>query len=68
VPLEFSALWLEMQAIQVRELNARLLIADQSRHFVPLDQPEVIVTGIQMVVEAVREPGTWATPVATPAP
>jgi pimeloyl-ACP methyl ester carboxylesterase len=68
VPLEVAALWLELQAIQVRELNARLLIADQSGHLVPLDHPEVVVTAIQMVVEAVRQPGTWATPVATPAP
>ena len=69
IPLEASALWLELQATQVRELNARLLFADQSDHFSILtNHPDVIVEAIEMVVGAVHDPGAWATPEATPAP
>lgn len=33
---------------------------------VPGDQPDLVIDAIRQVVEAVRDPSTWATPQATP--
>ena len=54
----------ELQAGQARELGARVVVADQSGHLVPFDQPEVMIAAIEDVVEAVRDPSSWATPAA----
>ena len=62
--LEAVATLYELQAGQVRNLGARIVIAEQSGHLVPFDQPEVVVTAIEDVVAAVRDPSSWATPVA----
>ena len=63
------ATWFTRQAVQAEELDARLVYAEESGHFVPLDQPEAVVTAIEDVVAAVRDPGSWATPAAaTPVP
>jgi pimeloyl-ACP methyl ester carboxylesterase len=60
---------LELEMEQARDLSARVIIAEESGHFVPLDQPEVVVAAIEDVVAAVRDPSRWATPMAaTPAP
>ena len=68
-PLVPNALWYESQAWQARDLGARIVIAEQSGHLVPFDQPEVVIAAIEEVVKAVREPSSWATPPAgTPAP
>ncbi len=78
VPPEGNVLWsnleavgalYELQAGQIRNLGARIVIAEQSGHLVPFDQPEVVIAAIEDVVAAVRDPGTWDTPVAaTPTP
>jgi pimeloyl-ACP methyl ester carboxylesterase len=48
--------------------NARHVVAERSGHYVHQTEPEVVVEAIREVVEAARDPGTWATPVAaTPA-
>jgi pimeloyl-ACP methyl ester carboxylesterase len=47
--------------------NSRLLIAEQSRHNIHQEQPQIVIESILDAVEAVRDPGTWATPFATPA-
>ncbi len=67
--LDAVATLYELQAAQVRDLDARIVIAEQSGHLVPFDQPEVVVAAIEDVVAAVRDPSSWATPPAgTPAP
>jgi pimeloyl-ACP methyl ester carboxylesterase len=48
--------------------NGQLVVAERSGHFIPGDQPELIVAAIRQVVEAVREPSTWTVQPATPAP
>ena len=61
--------WFALQAVQARDLGARLVYAEESGHFVPLDQPGVVIAAIADVVAAVRDPSSWATPAAaTPAP
>jgi pimeloyl-ACP methyl ester carboxylesterase len=69
LPLLGDATWYEAQAYQALELGARVVIAEHSGHAIPLDEPEVIIAAIEDVVDAVREPSSWATPAAgTPAP
>ncbi len=63
--LEAVATLYELQAGQVRNLGARIVIAEQSGHLVPFDQPEVVVAAIEGVVAAVRDPSSFATPVAS---
>jgi len=48
--------------------NARHVIASQSGHDIHQDQPELVIAAIHAVVEAVRDPSTWAGQPATPAP
>jgi pimeloyl-ACP methyl ester carboxylesterase len=67
--LESVALYLHFQAGQARDLGARIVVAEESTHLVPFDQPEVMIAAIEDVVEAVRDPSSWATPaVGTPVP
>ena len=46
--------------------GARLVVAAESGHYVQLDQPELVISAVQDVVEAVWDPAGWATPVAIP--
>lgn len=46
--------------------DARLIIATESGHNIHQDQPELVIDAIQQVVAAVRDPSTWAAPVASP--
>jgi pimeloyl-ACP methyl ester carboxylesterase len=49
--------------------GARHVIAMESEHYIQLQQPELVIDAVRQVVEAVRDPNSWATPVAgTPAP
>ena len=58
-----------LQAGQVRDLGARIVLAEESSHLVPFQQPEVIIATMEDVVKAVRDPSKWATPAAaTPSP
>jgi pimeloyl-ACP methyl ester carboxylesterase len=45
--------------------NARHVIAERSGHYIHQSQPELVVEAIRQVVEAVRDPSTWATPAAS---
>ena len=36
-------------------VNSRQIIADQSEHFIQLQQPQLVVEAIKNVVEAIRE-------------
>jgi pimeloyl-ACP methyl ester carboxylesterase len=60
--------WYALHAKQAKDLGARVVRAEESGHVVPLDQPEEVVVVIKDVVATVRDPSSWATPVATPAP
>lgn len=69
IPPGTVPLWFTLQERQAQDLGARTVTAEESGHLVPLDQPEVVVTAIEDVVAAARDPGSWATPAAaTPAP
>jgi pimeloyl-ACP methyl ester carboxylesterase len=48
--------------------GARHVIARESEHYIQLQQPELVIDAVRQVVEAARDPSSWATPVAgTPA-
>jgi pimeloyl-ACP methyl ester carboxylesterase len=67
--LEGAARFHLLQAGQARDLGARIVVAEESNHLVPFQQPEVMIATIKDVVEAVRDPSSWATPeAATPSP
>ena len=48
--------------------GARFVVARQSGHYIQVDQPELVIEAVRQVVEAVRDPDTWATPAASPSP
>ena len=48
--------------------DSRLVVAEESQHFIPGDQPELIIAAIRQVVDAVRDPSTWPISGATPVP
>jgi pimeloyl-ACP methyl ester carboxylesterase len=64
---KIDAAWREQQEAMARTLDARLVVAERSGHAIPFDQPDVVVEAARAVVEAVRDPGSWATPIASPA-
>jgi pimeloyl-ACP methyl ester carboxylesterase len=67
-PDRFEAAWRAVQEdLATLSPNARFAIAEQSEHYIQLDQPEVVISSIARVVTAVREPGAY-TPAATPTP
>jgi pimeloyl-ACP methyl ester carboxylesterase len=47
--------------------GGRLIVAKGSGHNVMVDRPDLTIATIRQVVDAVRHPGTWATPAASPA-
>ncbi len=46
--------------------DARFVVATGSGHDIHQDQPELVISAIRDVIEAVREPGVWTPTVATP--
>jgi pimeloyl-ACP methyl ester carboxylesterase len=49
--------------------NAHFAIATESGHNIHQDQPDLVISAIRQVVDAVRDPSTWATRAAgTPTP
>jgi pimeloyl-ACP methyl ester carboxylesterase len=65
---EIEALWLPLQEdLAALVPGGRLVVAEESGHFIPGDQPELVIAAIRQVVDAAREPGAWATAAATPA-
>jgi pimeloyl-ACP methyl ester carboxylesterase len=62
-----EASWLSLQEdLAALTPNSRLVVAERSGHFIPGDQPDLVIDAIHQVVEAVRDPSTWTTPRATP--
>jgi hypothetical protein len=53
--------------LATRVPGARHVIAIESGHVIQRGQRDLVIAAIRHVVEAVRDPGTWATPQATPA-
>ena len=49
--------------------GARQVIATESGHYIQVQQPRLVIDAVEQVVEAVRDPNTWAPPAAgTPSP
>jgi pimeloyl-ACP methyl ester carboxylesterase len=44
--------------------ETRHTIARESEHYIQLQQPELVIAAVQQVVDAVRDPNSWATPAA----
>lgn len=71
-PAEFPAAALEdvwrsaQQHLAALVPGTRFIVATESGHYVQLAQPDLVISAIQDVVEAVRDPGSWASPVASP--
>jgi pimeloyl-ACP methyl ester carboxylesterase len=58
-----EALWLPLQEdLAALVPGGRLVVAEESGHFIPGDQPDLVIAAIRQVVEAVRDPGTWDAP------
>lgn len=56
-----EAIWTPLQEeLAALTPDARLVVAEQSQHFIPGDQPDLITTSIRQVVDAVRDPASWA--------
>jgi pimeloyl-ACP methyl ester carboxylesterase len=65
---DLEAIWLPLQRrLAALTPDARLLVASDSGHDIPGEQPELIIEAIRQVVDAVRDPTSWVQP-ATPAP
>jgi pimeloyl-ACP methyl ester carboxylesterase len=49
--------WLPLQHLLASLVpDARLVIAEESGHFIQTEQPELVIAAIRQVVDAVREP------------
>jgi pimeloyl-ACP methyl ester carboxylesterase len=61
--VEEERIWRELHAELARMVpDGRHVIAETSGHDIPQEQPELVVSAIQAVVTAVRDPSDWATP------
>jgi len=47
--------------------EAQLVVAEESGHFIQLQQPNLVIEAIRQVVDAVRDPDTWAAEPTVPA-
>jgi pimeloyl-ACP methyl ester carboxylesterase len=57
---ELEAVWTPLQErLAALTPDARLVVAEESGHFIPGDQPGLVIEAIKQVVEAVRDPSTW---------
>jgi len=64
-----ETVWQELQAeLAALVPGARQVIATESGHYIQVEQPELVIEAVRQVVEAVRDPDTWATPAASPSP
>lgn len=57
---ELEAIWMPLQEkLAALSPESCLIVATKSGHFIPGDQPELVVEAIHKVVEGVRHPATW---------
>lgn len=62
-----NALWREMQEEQAALVpGGRLVVSESNQHYLQQADPELVIESVRQVVEAVRDPSTWATPAASP--
>ena len=61
---EFEGWWQEAEAGLADALHGELMAVEGASHFIGDDRPDAVVAAVQRVVEAVRDPSSWATPVA----
>src|SRR5215213_7018393 len=55
-----EAVWLPLQEeLAALVPDGRFVVAEQSGHFIPGDQPDLVIDAIQQVVDTVRDPSTW---------
>jgi pimeloyl-ACP methyl ester carboxylesterase len=60
---ELEAVWLPLQEeLAALTPDGRLIVAAESGHFIPGDQPELVIAAIRQVFDAVRDPASWAPP------
>jgi pimeloyl-ACP methyl ester carboxylesterase len=48
--------------------DARVVSVADSGHYIQGEHPELVIDAIRQVVDTVRDPARWATPVAHPSP
>ncbi len=64
---ELEATWQEGQQGLAGALGARLVVAEDTGHTIADENPGLVVGLVAEVIAAVRDPGAWTTPAATPA-
>jgi pimeloyl-ACP methyl ester carboxylesterase len=57
---------LEQERLAALLPDSRHVIAEESEHYIQLQQPELVIAAMREVVAAVRDPSGWATSVSTP--
>jgi pimeloyl-ACP methyl ester carboxylesterase len=55
--------WRAYELKQAEELQGRLVIAKGSGHNIQEEQPAIVIDAVTEVVNAVRDPSSWATPI-----
>lgn len=56
-----ESVWLPLQEkLAALTPDGRLVDAERSGHFIPGDQPDLVISAIQQIVDAVRDPASWA--------
>ena len=54
-PAKFRKMWLELQQnLTTLSTNSRQVFADQSSHFIPFDQPELVTTAVRQLIDRDR--------------
>ena len=54
-PVKFKKMWLELQhPLTTLSTNSRQVFADQSSHFIPFDQPELVSNAVRELVDRER--------------
>lgn len=54
-PVKFKKMWLELQQhLTTLSTNSRQVFADQSSHFIPFDQPELVSNAVRELVDRER--------------
>ncbi len=64
---EVETSWQAGQQELAEALGARLVVAEGTGHTIADENPALVIGLVSEVIAAVRDPGTWTMPVATPA-
>ena len=53
---QMEQVWQELQAeLAAQSSNGKLIVAEQSGHYIQLDQPELVIETVEQVVELARK-------------